>query len=288
MFSSLNLKCVTETPYAKDVRDGGVFGVFSAGLRGIERERLKLHMSALEEKYKKDRNDQNSVVRKQEVLDEFDKFGATLNYKDLVTTIRDRLINHINDIDRQSQSIASVQSVQLTTSSQSVQTMPEEELELESLYVLELENGKYFVGSTENVIACMEQHQDGTFCDFTAVNKPIKVIEQRQMISRFNENALVQEYMAKYGVANVRGGSHVSNKMSASEVVYLQKDIMYATNKRITFGEDFNLDSTDVATFVMHDFGKFSVEEIAEMRGLQESTVLIHLERCKQFNVAIV
>jgi hypothetical protein len=93
--------------------------------------------------------------------------------------------------------------------------------------------------------------------------------------------------MEKYGVANVRGATYQFVNMSESEAIELNKTLMYFGQKHITYNDGFNLDSTDVITFVMHDYGRFTVKEIAKMRCLQEATVLTHLEKCRNFNVAV-
>ncbi len=79
---------------------------------------------------------------------------------------------------------------------------------MESLYVLQLANGKYYVGKSADVIKRFEQHKSGSGSAWTKLYSPIRLIETRPITSPHDENNVTKDYMKKYGINNVRGGSY--------------------------------------------------------------------------------
>ena len=84
-----------------------------------------------------------------------------------------------------------------------------------SLYILKLEQGKYYIGITTfaNPYRRIEQHQRGYFSSqWTKKYKPIQTLEVRSLGELTQEKAehaetlVTQEYMEKFGHNNVRGG----------------------------------------------------------------------------------
>lgn len=79
------------------------------------------------------------------------------------------------------------------------------------LYLLELEQGMFYIGSTGNVQRRFEAHRRGNGAKWTKLYKPIRVVEQRCLgrISAKNACILEQEmfddYFLKYGYS-LRGG----------------------------------------------------------------------------------
>jgi predicted GIY-YIG superfamily endonuclease len=79
---------------------------------------------------------------------------------------------------------------------------------MESLYVLQLSGGKYYVGKSADVIKRFEQHKSGNGSAWTKQYSPIKLLETRPIASPHDENNATKDYMKKYGINNVRGGSY--------------------------------------------------------------------------------
>ena len=79
---------------------------------------------------------------------------------------------------------------------------------MESLYVLQLANGKYYVGTTNDIKRRVEEHSSGRGSEWTKAHKPVKVIETRRVRDEHDENNTTKDLMKKYGVDNVRGGSY--------------------------------------------------------------------------------
>jgi len=79
-----------------------------------------------------------------------------------------------------------------------------------SVYVLELENNKYYVGYKDKGIIRAENHfTQGGSSAWTRLHKPIKIISFVDG-SKELEKSTTLEYMIKYGWKNVRGAGWTS------------------------------------------------------------------------------
>lgn len=74
------------------------------------------------------------------------------------------------------------------------------------VYVLELENGKWYVGFTESVEDRVKSHKRGNAADWTELHTPIRIDELIPDGSKEIEKEKTIELMIKYGFENVRGG----------------------------------------------------------------------------------
>lgn len=79
---------------------------------------------------------------------------------------------------------------------------------MQSIYVLQLANGKYYIGKTADVIQRFTQHASGTGAAWTTMHRPLRLVETRPLTSPHDENNTTKDYMKKYGIQNVRGGSY--------------------------------------------------------------------------------
>lgn len=81
------------------------------------------------------------------------------------------------------------------------------------LYILELQNGKYYVGITNNPENRFRKHRSGKSYPFVNKNLPIINIQKR-LLKTTNRNRTLQletekavELIEKFGIANVCGGA---------------------------------------------------------------------------------
>lgn len=81
---------------------------------------------------------------------------------------------------------------------------------MESLYVLQLANGKYYVGKSADVNKRFEQHKTGSGSAWTKLHKPVRLLETRPLTSAHDETNVTKDLMKKYGVSNVRGGAYTA------------------------------------------------------------------------------
>jgi predicted GIY-YIG superfamily endonuclease len=75
------------------------------------------------------------------------------------------------------------------------------------LYVLKLENEKYYIGITYNLNFRYAQHCQGHGARWTKLHRPVGIAEVRVNATLGLENLITDEYINKYGKENVRGGS---------------------------------------------------------------------------------
>jgi len=73
------------------------------------------------------------------------------------------------------------------------------------VYVLKLENDKYYVGITYNFNLRYAQHECGAGAKWTRRHSPVSVLEIIPNASPELETVKTKEYMEKYGWQNVRG-----------------------------------------------------------------------------------
>lgn len=104
------------------------------------------------------------------------------------------------------------------------------------LYVLKLEQGKYYVGSTNNLDQRFAQHCNGNGSAWTQRYPPIEVQEEMRGCNRFHEDALVYTYMSRYGVENVRGGTHSAVSFQAGDREEIRRRLRHAANQCFNCG----------------------------------------------------
>lgn len=98
------------------------------------------------------------------------------------------------------------------------------------IYGLQLENGKYYVGRTDNVENRYQQHARGEGAVWTKTYKPIRIILMKLSTSSMDEDKYTKEFMAEYGIDNVRGGSYVTFDLNQQTKDFLQKEIWGSLN----------------------------------------------------------
>lgn len=101
---------------------------------------------------------------------------------------------------------------------------------MEFLYVLQLEDGKYYVGKTTDIKRRVEEHNKGKGSEWTRLHKPVKVLETRKVKDEHDENNTTKDLMKKYGVDNVRGGSYSQVSLPSAYSKTIQSEIRGNTN----------------------------------------------------------
>jgi len=99
-----------------------------------------------------------------------------------------------------------------------------------NIYILKLQHGKYYVGKTDNLERRKQEHINGTACTYTKKHPPISVEQIIPNCSDFDEDKYTKEYMHKYGIDNVRGGSYVTEELDEIQQYNVQKEIRSAKN----------------------------------------------------------
>jgi cellular nucleic acid-binding protein len=106
-----------------------------------------------------------------------------------------------------------------------------------SIYVLKLQNNKYYVGKSTNPNFRLEQHFNSNGSVWTKKYTPINVLEIIQNCDIFDEDKYTLKYMEKYGINNVRGGTFCEVKLKKSDLETIKKMINSSTDKCYICGE---------------------------------------------------
>jgi hypothetical protein len=106
------------------------------------------------------------------------------------------------------------------------------------IYILELENKKYYIGKTNNINFRLDQHFNSSGSQWTKKYKPIKVLEVIPNCDDFDEDKYTLKFMEKYGINNVRGGSFCEIILSENNLLTIQQMINMTTNKCVICGNN--------------------------------------------------
>jgi predicted GIY-YIG superfamily endonuclease len=100
-----------------------------------------------------------------------------------------------------------------------------------NIYILELEHGCYYVGKSENPMKRLQEHLNGSGSAWTRKHKPLKILKVVENVSTFDEDKFTKEYMSKYGIDKVRGGSYVGIELDEFQEECLKREIWGAKDK---------------------------------------------------------
>jgi len=99
-----------------------------------------------------------------------------------------------------------------------------------NIYVLLLEGGRYYIGKSDDVLNRYQQHLNGYGSAWTKKYKPLSLERTITGVSPFEEDKITKEYMSKYGIEKVRGGSYVEIELSEFHIEALKMEIWGAKN----------------------------------------------------------
>lgn len=91
------------------------------------------------------------------------------------------------------------------------------------IYVLRLENDKFYIGRTKNIFGRLDEHKNLNGSYWTIQNKPIDLVEVFETEDIGAEEKTVVRYMQKYGINNVRGASFARPTLSDDEKSVIDK-----------------------------------------------------------------
>ena len=105
-----------------------------------------------------------------------------------------------------------------------------------NIYILRLDQGKYYIGKSDRVDKRLIDHVSGDGSAWTAKYKPVQLERVIRGASPFEEDRYTKEYMSKYGIDNVRGGSYVTVKLSKAQQSALESELRMATDACVRCG----------------------------------------------------
>jgi hypothetical protein len=99
------------------------------------------------------------------------------------------------------------------------------------VYVLRLEEGKYYVGKTTDLEKRFREHKTGYRSSaWTKKYKPIEIHKTYPNCDGFDEDKITVMYMTEHGISNVRGGPYVTIKLPTEIINHITLRIRMATN----------------------------------------------------------
>ena len=104
------------------------------------------------------------------------------------------------------------------------------------IYVLQLEQEKYYIGKTKNPNFRIEQHFRSGGAEWTKKYTPISIIEIIPNCDDYDEDKYTRKYMDNYGIDNVRGGSFCEVILDKTTIQLLEKMSKTTQNKCFTCG----------------------------------------------------
>jgi len=105
------------------------------------------------------------------------------------------------------------------------------------IYAIQLDQGKYYIGKTNNPQFRLENHFNSNGSEWTKIYKPLRVIEVKKNCDDYDEDKITRQYMDKYGINNVRGGSFVSVKLDKYTIKTLKQMSNGTNNKCFVCGK---------------------------------------------------
>jgi predicted GIY-YIG superfamily endonuclease len=108
--------------------------------------------------------------------------------------------------------------------------------DMEHIYILRLKAGKYYIGKTKNVDKRWAEHTAGCGSGWTKNYPPLSLVKSVVSTSHFDEDRYVKEYMEKYGIENVRGGTYSNVVLDANCIAVLEKEIRHSNNLCVRCG----------------------------------------------------
>jgi predicted GIY-YIG superfamily endonuclease len=105
-----------------------------------------------------------------------------------------------------------------------------------ALYVLRLESGRFYVGTSGDPAARFDAHKKGTGAAWTAKYPPLEMIKTELDKTRQDEDAEVKRLMLEHGIDNVRGGTYTAVNLPVYQRAALAKEMQHAADKCFACG----------------------------------------------------
>jgi len=99
------------------------------------------------------------------------------------------------------------------------------------IYVLKLQGNRYYVGKTNTPKKRLQEHVEGRGSSWTRLYPVIEMEHIRRSEGPFDEDTVTKEYMEKYGIDKVRGGTYVETELSNAQRSLLEQELRGAKDQ---------------------------------------------------------
>jgi hypothetical protein len=117
-----------------------------------------------------------------------------------------------------------------------------------TIYILELEGGKYYVGKSDFAEGRIQAHWNGKGSSWTRLHRPIKVYGTYPTTDAFDEDTHTYRMMDMFGEDNVRGGSYCAVVLSHADRKNIRAKIASANDACLKCFEKGHFTSNCTAT----------------------------------------
>jgi len=156
-----------------------------------------------------------------------------------------------------------------------------------NIYILLLEEERYYIGRSNNVLFRYQEHINGNGSAWTRKYKPISLEKTITNVSPFEEDKITKEYMSKYGIDKVRGGSYVEIELSKFHIDALKMEIWSAKDLCTNCGRFGHFIKDCYAkTDVFENIIKYEAEynwgcKYCDKKFTKEFSAIVHEKSCR-------
>jgi predicted GIY-YIG superfamily endonuclease len=108
---------------------------------------------------------------------------------------------------------------------------------MQFLYILELQQGKYYVGKTGDITRRLNDHCSGKGSEWTKKYPFVKLLHAESNSDPFDEDKNVKKLMLEKGIENVRGGVYSMVILSDEQIELLNRELRGAQNQCLKCGK---------------------------------------------------
>lgn len=105
------------------------------------------------------------------------------------------------------------------------------------IYILKLENEKYYIGYSNNISKRIKEHFNNNGSEWTKKYKPILILDKKRG-KLHEEEKFTLLYMQKYGIQNVRGGSYSNIELTQEQKNNITRQIKHLFNQCYICGKE--------------------------------------------------
>jgi predicted GIY-YIG superfamily endonuclease len=109
---------------------------------------------------------------------------------------------------------------------------------MQFIYVLGLQEGKYYVGKTNDITRRLQEHQSGSGCEWTKRYRMVKLLHSEQSSDPYDEDKITKKWMAEKGINNVRGGVYSQVVLPDEQIASINRELRGAEDKCLGCGRD--------------------------------------------------